>query len=149
MHAEKCTHPRLAIYLFGHPEFRRGNEALPPLATHKSQSLLAYLILHRQRPHSRDQLAALLWGDQDDVHVRRSLATALWRIRRLLGEGYLLADSSSVQFNPTRPFWLDVAKFEKHLTLGRKEPDEKRAAGHWRQAVDLYRNDLLEGFYDD
>ena len=33
--------------------------------------------------------------------------------------------------------------------MGRKAPDEKCAAGHWRQAVDLYRSDLLEGFYDD
>lgn len=149
MYAGKCIHPRLSIYLFGRLEFWRGSEVLPPLATHKSQSLLAYLVLHRHQPHSRDQLAALFWGDRDDVHVRHSLATALWRIRRLLGEGYLLTDSTSVQFNPDSPFWLDVAEFERHLTLSRKEPDEKRAAGHWRQAVDLYRNDLLEGFYDD
>ncbi|MGQ9494154.1 MAG: AfsR/SARP family transcriptional regulator [Anaerolineae bacterium] len=122
---------------------------LPPLATHKSQSLLAYLIMHRQCPHARDELAMLFWGDRDDVHARHSLATALWRIRRLLGEEYLLSDSASVQFNPTSAFWLDVAEFEQLLTMGRKAPDEKCAAGHWRQAVDLYRSDLLEGFYDD
>ena len=92
---------QLIIYLFGRPEFRRGNEVLPPLATHKSQSLLAYLIMHRQCPHSRDELAALFWGGRDEVHAPHSLATALWRIRRLLGEEYLLADSASVQFNPT------------------------------------------------
>ncbi len=148
MCADKSFPARVNIYLLGSPEFWRGDELLPPLATRKTQSLLAYLILYRQRPHSRDELATLFWGDRDDVHARRSLSTALWRIRRLLGEGYLLADSTSVQFNPASSFWLDVAEFEKLLTLGRQEPDEKHAA-RWHQAVDLYRSDLLEGFYDD
>ncbi|MBC7228305.1 MAG: tetratricopeptide repeat protein [Thermoflexales bacterium] len=149
IHFEKPSHSGLAIYLFGRPEFRRDDELLPPLATHKTQSLLAYLILHRHRPRSRDELATLFWGDRDDVHARRSLATALWHIRRALGESYLLADSTSVQFNPASSFSLDVAEFEEHLAMNRKEPDERRAADHLRQAVDLYRGDLLEGFYDD
>ncbi len=149
MPAEPSGDAELAIYLLGHPEFRHGHRVLPPLATRKTQSLLAYLILHRQRPCSRDELATLFWGDRDDVHARHSLATALWRIRRLLGGDYILADSDSVQFNPTRSFWFDVAEFEKHLTAARQEPEEKRAAEHLREAVDLYRNDFLEGFYDD
>ncbi|MGC8960376.1 MAG: ATP-binding protein [Chloroflexia bacterium] len=140
---------RLEIYLLGYPEFRRGNEVLPPLATRKTQSLLAYLILQRHRPHSRDELAALFWGDRDDLHARRSLATALWGIRRLLGGDYLLADSFQVQFNPAGLFWLDVADFEEHLVRSRQESDERRAAEALQQAVDLYRNDLLEGCYDD
>jgi len=133
----------LVICLLGTPEFRRGNQVLPPLATHKTLSLLACLILHRQRSHSRDELAALFWGERDDVHARRSLSTALWRIRRLLGEGYLLADSTSVQFNPASSFWLDVAEFEKRVGRRTDKPED------WATAIELYRGDLLEGFYDD
>lgn len=149
MPAEPFTASRLEIYLLGYPEFRRDNEVLPPLATHKTQSLLAYLILKRHRPHARDELAALFWGDRDDLHARRSLTTALWRIRRLLGGDYLLADAVHVQFNPAGLYWLDVADFEEHLARSRQEPDQKRAAEALRQAVALYRNDLLEGCYDD
>ncbi len=133
----------LVICLLGTPEFRRGNQVLPPLATHKTLSLLAYLILHRQRSHSRDELAALFWGDRDDLHARRSLSTELWRIRRLLGEGYLLADSTSVQFNPAGSFWLDVAEFERQVGRRTDNPED------WATAVELYRGDLLDGFYDD
>ncbi len=146
---EKPCHPGLALYLFGRPEFRRDDAPLPSLATHKTQSLLAYLILHRQQPHSRDKLAALFWDDRDDVHARHSLATALWRIRRLLGEDYLLADAASVQFNPASSFWLDVAEFEAHLNNSRNASDEQCAAEALRQAVALYRDDLMEGCYDD
>lgn len=149
MNREKPTSPCLTIHLFGCFELWRGDELLPPLATHKTQSLLAYLIMYPHRPQMRDDLAALFWGDRDDIHARHSLATALWRIRRLLGEDYLLADASSVQFNPIHPFWLDVAEFEQLLTMSRMEINEKRAAAHLQQAIDLYRDDFLEGFYDD
>ncbi|GAB4504399.1 MAG: AAA family ATPase [Anaerolineales bacterium] len=104
---------------------------------------MAYLILHRYRPHLRDELAALFWGDRDDVHARHSLATALWRIRRLIGEDYLLADSSAVQFNPASPIWLDVTEFEKLANRPQGTPEDLAAA------IELYRGDLLEGFYDD
>ena len=46
-------------------------------ATLKSQSLLAYLIVHRRRPHGRDHLAELFWGDRPKHKARRSLSTAL------------------------------------------------------------------------
>lgn len=149
IHHEKSTRAHLTIYLFGRPEFWRDDALLPPLATHKTQSLLAYLILHRQQPHLRDELATLFWGDRDEAHARHSLATALWRIRRLLGEDYLLADAAAVQFNPAGAFWLDVAEFEAHLGKSRNASDKQCAAEALRQAVALYRDDLLEGCYDD
>lgn len=137
----------LAICLLGRLEIRRGTLLLPPLPTRKTQSLLAYLILHRDRPHSRDQLATLFWSDQGDVRARRSLATALWRIRRLLAaDVYLLTDSTFIQFNPASPFWLDVAEFEKCLIASH---DENHVPNSLQQAVELYHGDLLEGFYDD
>ncbi len=137
----------LEIHLLGSPEFRRGTCLLPSLPTRKTQSLLVYLVLRRDRSRSRDELATLFWGEQSDVRARRSLATALWSIRRLLVDDvYLLTDSTSIQFNPASPFWLDVAEFERYLTASR---DEKHAADCLRKAVDLYRGDLLEGLYDD
>ncbi len=148
IHLEKPCRSGLVIYLFGRPEFRLDDAPLP-LATHKTQSLLAYLVLRRERPHSRDELATLFWGDHDEVHARHSLATALWRIRRLLGEDYLLADAASVQFNPASSFWLDVAEFETHLNNSRHASDELCAAEALQQAVALYCDDLMEGFYDD
>lgn len=135
--------PDLAVRLLGRIELRRIDELLSPLATRKTQSLLAYLILHHNRPHSRDELIALFWGDKDEIHARHSLATALWRVNRLLGEGYLLADSAWVQFNADRLIWLDVAEFKKYLKNDICKPESLA------KAVELYRGDFLEGFYDD
>jgi len=143
MQAESVTRPDLVIYLLGRPEIYQGNQLLPPLATQKTLSLLAYLILHRDRSYLRDDLATLFWGDRDDLHARHSLTTALWRIRRSLGKEYLITDSTAVRFDPNTSFWLDVTEFENRVKGNPCEPEDLAIA------VNLYRGDLLEGFYDD
>ena len=119
---------------------------LPLPATLKSQSLLAYLIVNRQRPHTRNHLAGLFWGDRPERNARRSLATALWQIRRCLpGDDFILADATDVRFTPHGPFWLDAAEFER-LVQARDLPAQVSVLQH---AVELYRGDFLDGFYDD
>ena len=64
-------------------------------ATLKAQSLLAYLILHWSRPHSRDHLAEIFWGDRPEHESRHFLATALRQIR--------VASPARVSFSPMLP----------------------------------------------
>jgi DNA-binding SARP family transcriptional activator len=52
---------RLEIRLLGRPEICREGRPLPPLATRETLSPLAFLALHTAQPHSRDELATLLW----------------------------------------------------------------------------------------
>ena len=111
--------PSLHVRFFGSFELQYpgDRDGLPqPLlmpATLKSQSLLAYLIVHRRQPHSRDHLAELFWGDRPERKARRSLSTALWQIHRCLPrDDLLLCTPTSIQFNPETPLWLDVQAFE-------------------------------------
>ena len=141
----------LKFYLFGRQEVWRGSELLAPLATQKTQSLLAYLLIYRHQSHPRQKLAALFWGDCDEVRAHHSLSTALWRIRKQFGEAFLLSDVDTVQVNPRTPFWLDVAEFEEQLGQAKAEPADVYlgVVAHLDKAIELYRGDLLEGFYDD
>ena len=52
------------------------------LSTRKHRALLAYLVVNRGRPLPRDRLAGLLWSDRSEQQARRSLAQALYDIRR-------------------------------------------------------------------
>jgi DNA-binding SARP family transcriptional activator len=52
----------LELFLLGGLELRYDGEPLAKPPTVKSQSLLAYLVLHRVRPQSRDHLAELYWA---------------------------------------------------------------------------------------
>ena len=132
----------LRVSLLGPLEIRDGDQPLLKPPTLKSQSLLAYLVLHRDRPQPRERLAGLFWGERPEHKARRSLTTALWHIRRCLPrDDLLLSDAQSVQFDPQAELWLDAAAF---VSLA-SSPDPARL----HAAVALYRGELMDGFYDD
>jgi oligopeptide transport system substrate-binding protein len=131
----------LRLYFLGPLDIRYDDQPLPKPPTLKSQSLLAYLVLHHHRPQPRERLADLFWGDRPERKARRSLTTALWHIRRCLPADYILSDPHTVQFDPQADLWLDVDKFESHLS----HDDMTRL----QSAVALYRGHFLDGFYDD
>ena len=134
--------PTLRLYLLGTLEIHYGDDQLPRPPTLKSQSLLAYLVLHRHRPQTRDRLIDLFWGDRPERRARHSLRTALWHIRRCLPEEELIvSDPHRIQFDPESDLWLDVDEFEFQVS----HDDIARL----QAAVALYRGDFLDGFYDE
>jgi TolB-like protein/Flp pilus assembly protein TadD len=105
----------------------------------KTQGLLAYLAVHRDRPISREQLAALLWGHSDNEHARRSLRQCLLSLRAALKSptGDLLVDDASGVRLATHQVEIDLAGFE---TLARSmTPADLEAA------QPLYRDELVAG----
>jgi len=132
----------LRLYFLGTLDIYYNGQQLPKPPTLKSQSLLAYLILHRHRPQPRDRLAELFWGARPERKARRSLSTALWHIRRCLPEeGLILSDADTAQFDPQRDPWVDVDEFESLVS--------RHDVASLRSALALYRGDFLDGFYDE
>ena len=132
----------LELRFLGPLDVRCKGRQLPKPPTLKSQSLLAYLVLHRERPQPRERLAEMYWGDRKERKARRSLATALWHIRRCLpDETLILSDAHIAQFDPQAGVWLDVEAFESRATR-----DDVTSL---RSAVACYRGEFLAGFYDD
>lgn len=130
----------LQLYFLGPLDIRSGDRQLPKPPTLKSQSLLAYLVLHRPQPRSR--LAGLFWGDRPERKARHSLSTALWHIRHVLpDEDLVLSDLHTAQFDPQADVWVDVEAFECQTSL-----DDVASLA---SAVALYRGPLLDGLYDD
>jgi len=125
--------------------FLGGCEVLLPdgpahLETAKTRALLAYLALN-PGPHSRQRLMGLLWGDLPEANARRNLRRALWNLRKRLsppdGPPPFLADRETVRFNPVIAHRLDVAEFEAACA----------APEGLRRAAELYRGELLAGFF--
>lgn len=117
---------------------------LVTLPTHKSASLLAYLILH-PGPHSREKLCTLFWGDSSEEKAHTSLRKALTFLRQALPEDLVLADRDSVQLHPNFPIWVDVFVFEQAARQFIANPTIKPGLFD----INLYTGDLLEDFYDD
>jgi ABC-type oligopeptide transport system substrate-binding subunit/DNA-binding SARP family transcriptional activator len=134
--------PTLHVNLLGPMDLRYDGQQLCKPPTLKSRSLLAYLILHRDRPQARERLVDLFWGDRPERRARRSLTTALWHIRRCLPEEELiLSELNTVQFDPGSELWLDVDEFQAQAA--------RPEIASLQSAVALYRGDLMDGFYDD
>ena len=124
----------------------------------KDQELLSYLLIHRDRPHSREALATLLWGDTSTEKSKKYLRQALWHLHAALnsnngnGTDVLMVDHDWLSLNPRSNLWTDVADFERAFTAaegvaGRQLDPEKAQA--LRDAVTLYSDDLLPGSYQD
>ena len=65
---------KLQLKVLGAFDARLGERPLS-LPTRKSRALLAYLALSAGRPHTRDKLTTLLWGDAGERLARPVLHT--------------------------------------------------------------------------
>lgn len=123
------------------------------------QELFSYLLLHRTRPHRREALTTLLWPDVPDVQSKRYLRKTVWQLQSALAQltppgapPILHADPDWLQVNGEADVWLDVAQFECAYRLAEDtagEEMEPTTAARVEAAVELYRGDLLEGWYQE
>jgi DNA-binding SARP family transcriptional activator len=151
--------PRLKIYLFGKFSVQYDDEGLKGLDACKVQELLCYLLVHCNRPHSREMLASLLWGESATDKSKKYLRQAFWHLQGALDTlqdnlfGQILSvEHDWVQLNVHVELWLDVAVFEQAFRLvqgvqGGELGEEQ--AEILQAVVPLYRGDLLEGWYQD
>ena len=143
---------QLRISLFGRLCIQREGQALPGCEAHKARELLCYLLLHRSRPHAREALASLLWGDQcTTAQSKKYLRKALWQLQAALGgAGLLQIEPQWIELRPEGGLWLDVAVFEDAYAAVRGVPVQRLTEPRARRlayAVELYMGYLLEQWY--
>ncbi len=149
----------LRIRLFGKFQAERAGRALAGLDALKVQELFCYLLLNRDRPHHREALAGLLWGDSPTAQSKKYLRQALWQLQLTLSSGsekqpgdLLVIDPDWVSIVSSPDLWLDVRVFDEALARVRGIPGQALEPMHvalLEEAVQLYRGDLLEGWYQD
>jgi DNA-binding SARP family transcriptional activator len=143
---------RLEIRLLGGFQLGRDGRVLDQLPLRAARSLFAFLVLNRERAHTRDLLAGTFWPDFDESRARRRLSQALWQTQTALGkddgERFLIGTPDTIRFNAEADFWLDVDEFNSTLD-DLTDGDRSMETEALTRAVALYRGDLLAGFYDD
>ncbi|WP_198655022.1 AAA family ATPase [Streptomyces geranii] len=150
----------IQVRLFGEIALQRSGRPLtaPP---GKALELLCYLLIHRDRIHTREVISELLWPDTEPGVARKYLRQTLWRLNTTLQDGsddqggageVVVVDPHSIRVNPAAACWLDVDAFEESYAAVRDTPghalsdDQARAVEY---ALDLYRGDLLAAWYHD
>ncbi|MEO7397459.1 MAG: BTAD domain-containing putative transcriptional regulator, partial [Ilumatobacteraceae bacterium] len=137
---------------FGGIQLFVGGVRVAPVESSRVRSLVAFLILHRDAPHSRQRLAFMLWPDSAEAQPRTNLRHLIHTLRQAMPEldRFLDITSTSVAWREDTMTWFDVSAFEVAQrgsdSPGISVPEE---VVFLRQAIDLYRGDLLDGLYDD
>ncbi|MEG3876189.1 BTAD domain-containing putative transcriptional regulator [Microcoleus sp. herbarium7] len=144
----------LQIQLLGGFCLSYADRAVGGVAAERLQSLLAYLVLHRQIPQTRQRLAFEFWPDSTEAQARTNLRRELHHLRQGLPDAdrFLLTDAKTLQWNPHEPFVLDVAEFQRALATAEtaeRSADVKSARTAWEQAIALYGGDLLPSCEDE
>ena len=143
--------PPLQIHLLGSFRLLHRGEAVKGFDQARLQELLAYLLLRRDCPLPRQQLAFLFWPDSIEEQARTNFRNLWHRLRRALPEAdrFLRTDDLTVQWHAGDACWLDVAEFERHVQSAGSTAGDDNQAQRLEQAVALYGGELLPGCYSE
>ncbi len=131
----------LRLHLLGSPQYLVGQRPLTDFTTMKIRALLIYLAMI-PGPHSRDELAHLLWSDMTDRQAKKNLRNSLPNLKALVGP-YLMITRHALALNRDSACEVDVEQFRAVLTAPQAAVDLEAL----REATALYRDDFLAGFY--
>ena len=125
----------LRARLLGGLDVELNGAVIDSSASQRPWAMFGYLAL-APRPVPRAELANRFWPDVLDKSARASLRSALWALRRQLGD-WLVVESERVGLREDAGLWIDVREFER------------LAAAAPEQALLLCRGELLEGVEDE
>ncbi|MGC4046785.1 MAG: tetratricopeptide repeat protein [Armatimonas sp.] len=129
---------------FGGVRARRGSEVIDHFRSQKFAFLLAYLAIHPNRQHTREELCDLLWPEADLEAARTNLRTALANLRKTFQDELILTQGyTHVQLNLAL-FTTDVRQFEDKL----KQAKNAQSSVLYQEALRLYTGPFLPNCYD-
>ena len=147
----------IKVSLFGKFNIAFG-EKRTDIRARKVQELFVYLLMFRNQPQPRESLSELLWADQPLTKSRKNLRQTLWHLQSALKRTKnssrleVFIDDGWVHIRFPTDFWLDISEFEQifesvnHKRVRELSEEDFKAMQY---AVELYKGDLLEGWYQD
>lgn len=113
-----------------------GDDVTPK--SRKTRALLAMIALSKT-PLSRARVSDLLWGDRGDEQAKASLRQALYELRSLSSNGYIVADRQAVGPGPKK-LSTDIGAIHRLI--------DERDAAELADALDDVESPLLGGLDD-
>jgi DNA-binding SARP family transcriptional activator/tetratricopeptide (TPR) repeat protein len=126
----------LRVHLLGALEIELDGAVIDSPPSQRPWALFAYLAL-APHPVARGELASRFWPDVLDQSARASLRSAVWALRRQLGE-WLIVDRERVALKDGGQLWIDAREFARLAEQGAI-----------KDALALCRGELLEGVEDE
>jgi DNA-binding SARP family transcriptional activator len=149
--------PTLHIHLSGGFQLLLDTTPVTTVNSSKLQSLLAYLLLHRDVPQDRSRLAFLLWPDATEARAHAGLRKLVYQLRQALphADQLLFIDNHTLQWlagSADVSWTLDLVEVEEALARAKQAEQEQDMAAMCHaleEVVQVYRGDLLPSCYDE
>ena len=142
--------------LFAHLEISENGKALSQdqIRSDMVTKLLSYLICHRGKGSTVQELTEVLWPDDRSDNPAGALKNLMYRLRNILkkawGDGdFVLTGRGSYQWNPDIPLQVDAEEFERLCREAREEQSAEEKIQKEIEAVGLYQGRFLPDFSDD
>ncbi len=136
----------LRLSLLGGVHITLGGEPVTGFISNKALGLLCYLAV-TARPHQRDTLAGLFWGELPEADAKANLRQALANLRKLTGD-FIETDRQTAAFNRASSHWIDAVEFERLTaeSMGQEAGGNPQSTiRNLQSAIPLYRGDFLSG----
>lgn len=99
---------------------------------------------------SQKKLADALWPEAEGDKARKTFDTALYRLRRLLGDDTLLPLKEGLLTLNAQQVWTDLDELSRlhKCTENKADPVDENKTGIWAETLELYRGPFLGELYD-
>jgi DNA-binding SARP family transcriptional activator len=141
----------LAVCCLGHFQVYRDDRLVAAWRNGKAKSVFKYLIVHHDRPVSKEILMDLFWPDANPDHARNSLNVTIYHIRQTLSVtppvSHLLFQDNCYLLNPELAIWVDSETFAEHIALARameQHGNREATIREYCAADALYGGEFLE-----
>lgn len=125
-----------------------GRHVTPALRARQGRVLLAYLVLNRGRPISRNEMIEAIWPEEQPVDPAAALRTQLSRLRAALGTE-ALAGRDTVELRLPENVWVDVEAADATMRAARASLAAHAWEDAWSQAhvtLNIAGRPFLAGF---
>ncbi len=132
------------VQLLGNLKIECDNKPIEALSQPRLQSLFAYLVLHRDAPVPRRELATIFWLNSSESQARANLRRLLFDIRHAAHEiqNFIQISPQTIEWKKGAILKLDVENFIEKV-------NRASSIEEMRSAAALYSDDLLIDCYDD
>lgn len=147
----KENHSALKIRMFGKFQIENENGMLNKenMRSEMLTRLLAYMVSHREKDMTAQELIDVLWPDDQSDNPSGALKNLMYRLRKLMNrtwgeEGrYIITGRGAYQLNPELVVHVDIEEFEEccRQVFNSEDPAVQQENG--KKAVELYQGMLL------
>lgn len=147
----KENHSALKIRMFGKFQIENDNGMLNKenMRSEMLTRLLAYMVSHREKDMTAQELIDVLWPDDQSDNPSGALKNLMYRLRKLMnrtwGEDgrYIITGRGAYQLNPELVVHVDIEEFEEccRQVFNSEDPAVQQENG--KKAVELYQGMFL------